>query len=66
VPAPRLGGDSTQQAIRLQPDLAEAHAQLGRVMRALKRYDEARAAYLAALRLDPEHRAARQGLDELP
>ncbi len=40
-----------QQAVRLQPSLPAAHNNLGNACRALERWDEARAAYDAALRL---------------
>ena len=43
-----------QEAVRLQPDLAIHHHNLGNVLQRLNRWDEARAAYLEALRLDPD------------
>ena len=41
------------EAVRLQPGLPAAHNNLGNAFRALERWDEARAAYGAALRLTP-------------
>ena len=43
-----------QEAVRLQPDMAALHHNLGNALRALERYVDARAAYLEALRLDPD------------
>ena len=42
-----------QEAVRLQPDTASLHHNLGNVLRVLERYVDARAAYLEALRIDP-------------
>ena len=42
-----------QEAVRLQPDTASLHHNLGNVLRVLERYVDARAAYLEALRINP-------------
>lgn len=42
------------EAARLRPDLADAHANLGRALRALERLDEARESLERAQALDPE------------
>jgi tetratricopeptide (TPR) repeat protein len=44
-----------RQAIRLAPDLAKAHFQLGTVLEALHRLDESLAELLEAARLDPSY-----------
>ena len=43
-----------ERAVTLNPHLGHAHAQLGRVLFALDRHDEAKAAFAAALRLAPQ------------
>ena len=40
--------------LKLKPDYAEAHANLGVVLARLNRYDEAAASYETALRLNPK------------
>ena len=42
-----------QEAVRLDPNSAAMHHNLGNVLRVLDRLVDARAAYLEALRLDP-------------
>ena len=46
-----------QRAIALNPSLVDAHRQLSRVLRSLGRFGEARAANLAAFRIDPGERS---------
>ena len=43
-----------RQAIRLKPDYAEAHSNLGNALRAMGQLDEAIAAYRQAIRLQPD------------
>jgi len=43
-----------EQAVREQPEVAEHHDNLGEALRALRRCDEAEAAYLDAIRLGPQ------------
>jgi eukaryotic-like serine/threonine-protein kinase len=50
-----------RQALRANPT-AEAHALLGDAYYRLRRYVEARRAYLSALQMEPENETARQGL----
>ena len=47
------GADAARQALRLQPNLAAAHAQLGRCLQKLKRADEAVFELRRALELNP-------------
>jgi tetratricopeptide (TPR) repeat protein len=42
-----------QEAIRVQPDFAEPHANLGNIYKGLGRLDEAAASYREALRIEP-------------
>ncbi len=64
-----LGGDVTGaiedllRATLLQPTLGEAHSALGDEYRAASMTDAAYASYRRALALDPDHDAARAGLD---
>ena len=51
-----------QQAVRLRPDFAATHSNLGYVLRALSRLEEAEACYRAAIRLQPDLVAALAGL----
>jgi serine/threonine-protein kinase len=46
-----------QRAIALNPSLVEAHLQLARVLRSLGRFEDARAANVAAFRIDPGQRS---------
>jgi adenylate cyclase len=48
------GREAAQEAIRLDPRLADAHAALGAALQGQGRYDEGLTACEAALRLDPE------------
>ena len=43
-----------QEAVRLQPNMAALHHNLGNALRQLERYVEARASYLEAMRIDPD------------
>ncbi len=55
-----LRAESTlQHATRLAPHLTEGWANLGNILRQLKRADEALATYSAALHVHPKHREAR-------
>jgi tetratricopeptide (TPR) repeat protein len=54
-----------REAIRLDPDYAVAHNNLGDVLRKTNRYAEAEVAYAEALRLDPALTVAQQNLDEV-
>ena len=47
--------DQARQALRLDPDLAKAHFQLGTVLEDLQRLDEALAELREAARLDPSY-----------
>src|SRR3954451_15952300 len=51
-----------QEAIRLRPDLFDAHANLGVALVHLGRIPEAVSAYRAALKLDPANRTVRTNL----
>jgi SAM-dependent methyltransferase len=59
---PALAIEQLQSALALQPDLAEAHAELGRVLLATGRADEAVQAFERALALRPEYADALSGL----
>ncbi len=48
--------------MRLQPDFAEGHSNLGNVLHALGRLDEAEESYSSAIRLKPNLAAAHAGL----
>ena len=54
--------DFLEEAVRLQPTDAEAHANLGTLLLKSRQYPQALAAYAAALTLQPENVAARLGL----
>ena len=54
-----------REAIRVDPAIAQAHGNLGMVLRDTKRYQEAEAAFREAIRLNPAHTLARKNLDEL-
>ena len=54
--------DAYRQAIEVDPQYAEAHANLGAVLARLGRYDEAVSSYDRALRLNPRLNAARLNL----
>ena len=47
-----------REAIRADPDLAEAHSNLGVLLNNLKRYDEAEEEYREAIRADPDYAEA--------
>jgi uncharacterized membrane protein YgcG/tetratricopeptide (TPR) repeat protein len=53
------------QAIKLAPDLADAHQTLGLALHVSLRLDEAASEYKRALELDPKSKAARRGLADL-
>ncbi len=55
----------TTQAVKLAPDLAEAHQGLGRALHVSLRLDEAAAEYKRALELDPNSKSARRSLADL-
>ena len=54
-----------EQALRLDPDIAEAHNNLGSVLLQLGRIDEAAPQFEAALRLRPDYARARANLERL-
>ncbi|MBV9957754.1 MAG: tetratricopeptide repeat protein, partial [Acidobacteria bacterium] len=43
-----------QQAVRVKPELAYAHSELGYTLQKLQRYQEAVTSFKQAIRLDPE------------
>jgi len=49
-------------ALDKDPDNADAHNQLGLVLAAQKRNSSARDEFLKALKINPDHRAARENL----
>jgi tetratricopeptide (TPR) repeat protein len=53
------------QAVKLAPDLAEAHQGLGRALHISLRLEEAAAEYKKALELDPASRTSRRSLADL-
>jgi tetratricopeptide (TPR) repeat protein/uncharacterized membrane protein YgcG len=53
------------QAVKLAPDLAEAHQGVGRALHISLRLDDAAAEYKRSLELDPNSKAARRGLADL-
>jgi tetratricopeptide (TPR) repeat protein/uncharacterized membrane protein YgcG len=55
----------TSQAVKLAPDLAEAHQGLGRALHISLRLEEAAAAYKKALELDPASKTSRRSLADL-
>jgi TolB-like protein/Flp pilus assembly protein TadD len=58
-PALEQADRSSQRALALSPDLAEAHAARGFALFQLKRHDEAAAEFQTAIRLDPTQFEAR-------
>ena len=52
-------------AIRLSPRLPQAHTDLGDVLRAMGRFDEAAHEYALAIQANPSDEDARRGLDAL-
>ena len=54
-----------REAIRIDPDLAAAHSNLGNLLHGLKRYDEAEREYRETIRIDPDHAAAHYNLGNL-
>jgi tetratricopeptide (TPR) repeat protein/uncharacterized membrane protein YgcG len=55
----------TTQAVKLAPDLAEAHQGLGRALHISLRLEEAAAEYKKALELDPTSKTSRRSLADL-
>jgi tetratricopeptide (TPR) repeat protein len=53
---------AAEEARRLAPEIAETHYLCGVALRALHRGEEARAAYLRALEIDPQHMQSLNGL----
>lgn len=53
---------AAEQARRLAPDSPETHYLCGAMLRALHRRDEARAAFLQALEIDPQHTPSLNGM----
>lgn len=61
--SPRRALAAAEQARRLAPEIAETHYLCGAALRALRyRGEEARAAYLRALEIDPQHMQSLNGL----
>ncbi|MBF0463231.1 MAG: tetratricopeptide repeat protein, partial [Magnetococcales bacterium] len=54
-----------QQAIRIKPDYAEAHSNLGNLLKELKRFKEAEASYRQALCVKPDYAEALYNLGAL-
>jgi cytochrome c-type biogenesis protein CcmH/NrfG len=52
--------------LQLQPADANTHCVLGDVLVRLGRSEEATAEYLEALRINPQHAQAQQGLKNIP
>jgi Flp pilus assembly protein TadD len=52
----------TKEALRLKPDFAEAHNNLGTALHRMGRIEEAISQYQEALRLKPESEEARANL----
>lgn len=66
--ATEQGSEATRlatQAVRLAPDMAEAHQLLGRALHISLRLEEAAAEYKRALELDPTSKSARRSLADL-
>jgi superkiller protein 3 len=57
--------DALERCVELQPDLSEAHNNLGIAYHLAGRDDDARAALRRAVELDPENADARANLDEV-
>ena len=55
---PEAEAAAWREAIRLDPDDADAHLELGIVLAQMERYGEAEAAYRQAIRLDPGNASA--------
>jgi Flp pilus assembly protein TadD len=53
---------SLTEALRLAPNWAEAHYQLGRALIRAGERDKAMSEFRTALKYDPQHAAARQAL----
>ena len=51
------------EAVRLSPNQADAHSNLGAVLSRQGRFDEAKAHFGEALRLNPNHADARKNLE---
>lgn len=62
APTPQDALRAYQAAIRIRPDYADAHYNLGAVLARIGRTDEAMGAYREALRHDPQHDSARFNL----
>jgi len=62
APTPEDALHAYHEAIRIKPDYADAHYNLGAVLARLGRTDAAMAAYREALRHDPQHDSARFNL----
>jgi Tfp pilus assembly protein PilF len=62
APTPQDALRAYQAAIRIRPDYADVHYNLGTVLARLGRTDQAVAAYREALRHDPQHESARFNL----
>ena len=54
-----------QEVVKLKPDHAAAHLNLGVALFKLRRVDEAKAEFGEVLRLNPQNKTARDYLDQL-
>jgi tetratricopeptide (TPR) repeat protein len=51
------------EAIKLKPDLPQAHVNLGNAYERKREYDKAIEAYNQALAIDPNHKKAKENLE---
>ena len=54
-----------EQAVKLDPQSANAHNQLGLILAAQRQENKAREMFRKALAIDPDHKAAKENLDTL-
>lgn len=58
--------DDAAQAVRLKPRWVKGHTRKAAALMGLKRYSEAKEAYEAALKLEPDDQALQKGRDKVP